>query len=130
MLHIHKPILQFTMISDMPINGQIQLIEPQYIITEMPILNDLPILEPLPINDSTSIRVGDNNIHIENYIGRLPIVDFEYLHIIDRIKNQNNNIDMLYDDIQYIIGVLVSLYGLYYFIIKILQSIQLQKIII
>ena len=78
MLHIHKPILQFTMISDMPINGQIQFIEPQYIITEMPILNDLPILEPLPINDSTSVSVGENNIHMENYIGRLPIIDFEF----------------------------------------------------
>ena len=119
-------VLRFTIISDVSNNGQIQLIEPQYnIITEMPILNDLPILEPLPFNDIISI--GQNNIHIDNYIGRLPIVDFEYLHIIDRIKNQNNNIDMLYDEIQYIIGILVSLYGIYYFVVKILESVSHYK---
>lgn len=118
------PVLRFTIISDVSNNGQIQLIEPQYNITEMPILNDLPILEPLPFNDSTGVE--ENNIHIDNYIGRLPVVDFEYLHIIERIKNQTNR-DMLYDEIQYIIGILVSLYGIYYFVVKILQSVQLQK---
>lgn len=125
MLHNHGPVLQFTMISDMSNNGQIQLIEPQYIITETPILNDLPIIEQLPFNDSTG--VGENNIHIENYIGRVPVVEFEYLHIIERLKNQNNDINILYDEIQYMIGILVSLYGIYYFVIKILQSVQLHK---
>lgn len=50
-----------------------------------------------------------------------PRMDFEYLHLI----NQNHlgyKDNEQYENIQYIIGTIISIYGIYYFVSKIIGS--------
>ena len=124
------PVLRFLIVDNIEDNGRMRLIEPQYI-TELPILNDLPPVQPFnatTITTTITDTVTNTNIYAEYYhINHVSMVYFEYLHLIDRIKNQYDNNHMLYHDIQYAIGVLTSLYGIYYFVIKILQSVSHYK---
>lgn len=69
---------------------------------------------------------GDNimNQSIYDISMTIPIsvADFEYLRIADEIHRQYKNSEY-YDNIQYIVGTLLSLYGIYYFIRSTIASI-------
>jgi hypothetical protein len=56
-----------------------------------------------------------------------PYADFEYLHLIDKIQMNHQNMEQ-YENIQYIIGTILSLYGIYYFVCKIVDSIYKKNI--
>jgi hypothetical protein len=56
----------------------------------------------------------------------VSIADFEHLVIIDNIHKVYEN-SQYYDDIQYIIGTLISLYGIYYFISESISAIYNNK---
>ncbi len=51
-----------------------------------------------------------------------PHIDFEYLQILNTIKINHERIDR-YENIQYIIGTILAIYGIYYFVCKIIISI-------
>lgn len=51
-----------------------------------------------------------------------PHIDFEYLQLLDTIKVNHENMKQ-YENIQYIIGTIISIYGIYYFVCKIIDSI-------
>lgn len=51
-----------------------------------------------------------------------PHIDFEYLQLLDTIKVNHENMKQ-YENIQYIIGSIISIYGIYYFVCKIIDSI-------
>ena len=53
---------------------------------------------------------------------QLPHVYFEYLHLINQIQ-QSYKENEQYENIQYIFGTIISIYGIYYFVSKIIDSI-------
>lgn len=56
----------------------------------------------------------------------VSIAGFEHLVIVDKIHRVYEN-SQYYDDIQYIIGTLISLYGIYYFICESISAIYNKK---
>jgi hypothetical protein len=76
-----------------------------------------------------NITQEDDLIHINTNDEPPPLVpiqsqhvDFEYLQLLDTIKINHENMKQ-YENIQYIIGTILSLYGIYYFTCKIIDSI-------
>jgi len=85
--------------------------------------------DTLIINLNIVSPIEDNNIFINIRDEPPPLVpiqsphmDFEYLHLI----NQNQlgyKVNEQYENIQYIIGIIISIYSIYYFASKIIDSI-------
>lgn len=80
-------------------------------------------------NINSSIRPEDEYVYIDTNAAPPPLIpiqspneDFEYLHLIDKIQMNHQNMEQ-YENIQYIIGTILSLYGIYYFVCKIVDSI-------
>ena len=79
-----------------------------------------------------TIHVGDNAIRNGNVVGNddidvynyhyLPFVNFEHLQFIGEIQNNYKNADN-YNNLQYILGTLVSCYGIYQLVIRITEAI-------
>lgn len=92
----------------------------------------LYINEDIHVNDNImyeNIFANNNNDNIMNQsiydismTIPVSVADFEYLRIADEIHRQYKNSEY-YDNIQYIVGTLLSLYGIYYFIISTIASI-------
>jgi hypothetical protein len=84
-------------------------------------VNDNIMYENIFVNNN-----GDNimNQSIDDISMTLPIsvADFEYLRIADEIHRQYKHSEF-YDNIQYIVGTLLSLYGFYYFISRTIAAI-------
>jgi len=92
----------------------------------------LYINEDIHVNDNImyeNIFANNNNDNIMNQsiydismTIPVSVADFEYLRIADEIHRQYKNSEY-YDNIQYIVGTLLSLYGIYYFIRSTIASI-------
>lgn len=92
----------------------------------------LYINEDIRVNDNImyeNIFANNNNDNIMNQsiydismTIPISVADFEYLRIADEIHRQYKNSEY-YDNIQYIVGTLLSLYGIYYFIRSTIASI-------
>ena len=81
------------------------------------------------VNISLVLQDEDDNIFINIRDDPPPLVliqsprmDFEYLHLINQIQ-QDYKENEQYENIQYIIGTIISIYGIYYFVSKIIDSI-------
>lgn len=81
------------------------------------------------VNLSIVSPIEDDNIFINIRDDPPPLVpiqspqqDFEYLHLIDQIHVGYKENEQ-YENIQYIIGTILSLYGIYYFVSRIFDSI-------
>ena len=81
------------------------------------------------VNLSLVSQDEDDNIFVNIHGDPPPLVpiqsprmDFEYLHLIN--QNQLGYKDNeQYENIQYIFGTIISIYGIYYFVSKIIDSI-------
>jgi len=78
---------------------------------------------------NSNITPDDHHIYIDTNDAPPPLIpiqspdaDFEYLHLIDKIQMNRENMEQ-YENIQYIIGTILSLYGIYYFVSRIFDSI-------
>mgnify|MGYP007096400678 FL=1 len=78
---------------------------------------------------NSNIAPEDHHIYIDTNDTPPPLIpiqspdaDFEYLHLIDKIQMNRENMEQ-YENIQYIIGTILSLYGIYYFVSRIFDSI-------
>jgi hypothetical protein len=76
-----------------------------------------------------NITPDDHDIYIDTNDAPPPLIpirspdaDFEYLHLIDKIQMNRENMEQ-YENIQYIIGTILSLYSIYYFVSRIFDSI-------
>lgn len=81
------------------------------------------------ININSNITPDDHHIYIDTNDALPPLIpiqspdaDFEYLHLLNKIQTNRENMEQ-YENIQYIIGTILSLYGIYYFVCKIFDSI-------
>jgi hypothetical protein len=82
-------------------------------------------------NTNNIMYETSNNLLYEDQYGLsldnpISIADFEHLVIIDNIHKVYEN-SQYYDDIQYIISTLISLYGIYYFIRESISAIYNKK---
>jgi len=92
----------------------------------------LYINEDIHVNDNIMYENIFANNNIDNIMNQsiydismtipVSVADFEYLRIADEIHRQYKNSEY-YDNIQYIVGTLLSLYGIYYFIRSTIASI-------
>ena len=71
-------------------------------------MNNYQVLSKSEIADSL---IEYNPIH-------LTMVDFEFMHLVNDIHHQTN-----FENFQYILGIIMSLYGIYYFVNGIIDSI-------
>ncbi len=81
---------------------------------------------------------SDNDIHQNNHINHpytiindynphhLSVMYFENLQIFDELHNRYKNNDV-YKNLQYILGTLVSLYGIYYFVVRSVEYVYKKK---
>mgnify|MGYP003682574039 FL=1 len=85
----------------------------------------LYINEDEDLNDSViyqNMVVNNNYIDEYNYnYPYTPVITFEYLTLVDEIHNKYKNSD-IYGNIIYVMGTLISLYGIYNFIIQTVVS--------
>lgn len=80
------------------------------------------------VNISLVLQDEDDNIFINIRDDPPPLVliqsprmDFEYLHLINQMQ-QDYKENEQYENIQYIIGTIISIYGIYYFVSKFIGS--------
>lgn len=73
-------------------------------------------------NNNNSDNIMNQSIYDISMTIPVSVADFEYLRIADEIHRQYKNSEY-YDNIQYIVGTLLSLYGIYYFIRSTIASI-------
>ena len=80
------------------------------------------------VNISIVLQDEDDNIFINIRDDPPPLVpiqsprmDFEYLHLINQMQ-QDYKENEQYENIQYIIGTIISIYGIYYFVSKFIGS--------
>jgi hypothetical protein len=72
---------------------------------------------------STNTKYIDDTTQIFSYNpAYLDIHDLDSLHIINELVYQYNS-NRKYDDTMYMMGTFVSIYGIYYFTIQIIESI-------
>lgn len=84
-----------------------------------PNYNNTPIVLYI---DSNNNNIDTPEIALLTYTPvRLPIMGYEYLHLIDELRTQCQNSEY-YENIQYIMGTIASLYGIYYFASRIVTS--------
>jgi hypothetical protein len=81
------------------------------------------------VNLSLVSPIEDDNIFINIRDDPPPLVPiqsphmgFEYLHLINQMQ-QDYKENEQYENIQYIFGTIISIYGIYYFVSKIIDSI-------
>ena len=81
------------------------------------------------MNFSTVSQHTDDNIFINIHTELPPLIpiqsphlDFEYLRLIKQLNLEYKQ-SVLYENIQYLIGTIISLYGIYYFVSKSIVSI-------
>jgi len=81
------------------------------------------------VNLSLVLQDEDDNIFINIRDDPPPLVPiqsphmyFEYLHLINQMQ-QDYKENEQYENIQYIFGTIISIYGIYYFVSKIIDSI-------
>lgn len=92
----------------------------------------LYINEDIRVNDNIMYENIFANNNIDNIMNQsiydismtipVSVADFEYLRIADEIHRRYKNSEY-YDNIQYIVGTLLSLYGIYYVIRSTIASI-------
>ena len=73
-------------------------------------------------NEDDNIFININNELPPLVPIQSPQQDFEYLHLINQIHLGYKENEQ-YENIQYIIGTILSLYGIYYFVSRIFDSI-------
>jgi hypothetical protein len=74
------------------------------------------------ISTSTSTSNTDALIYVDNYYHteHLPIIDVEYLRILDSIRLNYEKTGSM----DYIIGIIISVYSIYRLIIEIIRTIR------
>ena len=74
------------------------------------------------ISSSISISNTDALIYMDNYYHteHLPIIDVEYLRILDCMRLNNEKTK----SIDYIIGIIISIYGIYRLVMEIIRTIR------
>ncbi len=84
-------------------------------------VNDNIMYENIFANNNSD-NIMNQSIYDISMTIPVSVADFEYLRIADEIHRQYKNSEY-YDNIQYIVGTLLSLYGIYYFIRSTIASI-------
>ena len=71
---------------------------------------------------SNSISNTDALVYVDNYYHteHLPILDVEYLQILDCMRLNNEKIKSM----DYIIGIIISIYGIYRLVMEIIRTIR------
>ena len=74
------------------------------------------------ISTSTSTSNTDALVYVDNYYHteHLPILDFEYLQILDCMRLNNEKTK----SIDYTIGIIISIYGIYRLVMEIIRTIR------
>ena len=74
------------------------------------------------ISTSTSTSNTDALIYVDNYYHteHLPIIDVEYLRILDSIRLNYEKTGSM----DYIIGIIISIYGIYRLVMEIIRTIR------
>jgi|AntAceMinimDraft_16_1070373.scaffolds.fasta_scaffold689293_1 hypothetical protein len=72
-------------------------------------------------NTNITNNIVDNTIPNGYNYPYIPITDVEYLTVLDKIHITYQNSDS-YDNILYVIGTMISLYSIYYFIVETIES--------
>ena len=67
-------------------------------------------------SNTDALAYVDNYYHTEH----LPIIDVEYLRILDYVRLNNEKTESM----DYIIGIITSIYGIYRLVIEIIQTIR------
>ena len=74
------------------------------------------------ISSSISTSNTDALIYVDNYYHteHLPIIDVEYLRILDYMRLNNEKTESM----DYIIGIIISMYGIYRLVMEIIRTIR------
>lgn len=90
------------------------------------IVNNIAYYDNNPNTPQNVIINQHDNLMNDYNPSYLPFICFEYLQLLDELhtRYKNNNV---YNKLQYILGTMISIYGIYYVVARIVDSVYKKK---